>query len=448
MAAQKWIYVMLAAIIVFSGCVGSERGDLNKQPDASQPHAENGNASAGNKNGNSDSQNGISLTDAQKSAIFRGMNVYFGNIHSHTIYSDANEGMPEETLTWARDTVKYDFYAITDHSELFTIPLTNFTGFPPEPNPNMQPALTKWDDIGAKVDEFNKDGSFVAIRGFEWTSEEYGHINIFGTDTYTTSYPSMPVIGTTDWSMDLDTLYTWIDEHNAFAQYNHPCDAEGSGAQNLGNFTYDQRVGDNFFAMETGNADLGNNDEYYYNYYHILLDNGWKMAPTNNLDNHHFNYTSHRTAVICNNITRNEIIDGLKAMRVYSTDDPNMEILFSNGANWMGSTVNQTANFAVFTVVVLDDENITKLELIGNGGEIIAEKTFAAGQDCRFVSWMPIVNVTGSGYFFLKVTETDEKNDEAQRYNTDKNVAEKEDTGGVQVAVTAPIWIVKVPASQ
>ncbi|MDD5502902.1 MAG: CehA/McbA family metallohydrolase [Candidatus Thermoplasmatota archaeon] len=437
---QSSVYAALIIVLILSGCIGSERSGVDKQPDVNPPSSDNGNTN----NGGSTGQKAIVITDEQKSAIFRGMNVYFGNIHSHTLYSDADEGMPEETLAWARDTVKYDFYAITDHSELFTIPFTNYENFP-----DMQPVLVnKWDDIGAKVDEFNKNGSFVAIRGFEWTSEEYGHINIFGTDTYTTSYPSMPVIGTTDWSTDLNTLYTWIDEHNAFAQYNHPCDAEGSGAQNLGNFTYDQRVGDNFFAMETGNADLGNNDEYYYNYYHILLDNGWKMAPTNNLDNHHFNYTSHRTAVICKNLTRNDIMEGIKAKRVYSTDDPNMEILFSNGANWMGSTMNYTASVAVFTTVVLDDENITKLELIGNGGKVVAEKTFAAGQDSRIVSWMPIVNVTENGYFFLKVTEKDENNDEAQRYNTELNVAEKKDTGGVQVAVTAPIWIVKVPTSQ
>src|SRR5262245_38755338 len=42
-------------------------------------------------------------------------NVYFGNLHSHTSYSDGS-GIPEDAYTHARDVAKVDFLAITEHN--------------------------------------------------------------------------------------------------------------------------------------------------------------------------------------------------------------------------------------------------------------------------------------------------------------------------------------------
>ena len=42
-------------------------------------------------------------------------NVYFGNLHSHTSYSDGS-GTPDEAFTHARDVARLDFLAITEHN--------------------------------------------------------------------------------------------------------------------------------------------------------------------------------------------------------------------------------------------------------------------------------------------------------------------------------------------
>jgi len=102
---------------------------------------------------------------AETSSAASGMNFYFGNLHSHTAYSDGT-GTPAEAFAWARDTAGFDFYAITDHAEYLT----------PE----------EWEDIGASAELYNSPGQFLALRGFEWSHPD-GHINVFDTSDYTDS---------------------------------------------------------------------------------------------------------------------------------------------------------------------------------------------------------------------------------------------------------------------
>ena len=52
--------------------------------------------------------------DQAFAAALGGMNVYSGNLHSHTAYSDGT-GTPAQVYQFARAS-GLDFYAITDHS--------------------------------------------------------------------------------------------------------------------------------------------------------------------------------------------------------------------------------------------------------------------------------------------------------------------------------------------
>ena len=88
-----------------------------------------------------------------------GMNFYFGSLHGHSSYSDGT-GTPVEVFAWARDTIGFDFYALTDHGERLT--------------------QAEWEDSGQQADLADQDGSFTALRGFEWTSGTYGHLCAFG----------------------------------------------------------------------------------------------------------------------------------------------------------------------------------------------------------------------------------------------------------------------------
>ncbi len=329
-------------------------------------------------------------------AALAGMNVYFGSLHGHTAYSDG-EGTPQQTFIWARDDLDLDFYAITDHGE-------GLDG-------------TEWADTGNQAAGFTRDGQFVALRGFEWSSDA-GHACVYDTAEFTSS-------GATPRFVD---FYSWLDSRNGIAQFNHPLQSTL-----FNGFEISATAADNFCAIETGNWVTGNNDGAFPPNYPVALNKGWRLGASYGWDNHSLTEVSGRTAVIAPNLSRPALLDALRQRRFYSTDDPGMQVAFKLGEAWMGSVV-QTGTTLTFSVAVTDDENIAKLELISDNGDVATQQTFASGMDSRQVSWSPTVNIARPSYFYLRVTELDTNH-------------EDDDGLPTQTAITSPIWVNPVSSS-
>jgi hypothetical protein len=104
--------------------------------------------------------------------------VFFGNLHSHTSYSDGS-GTPDEAYTHARDVAKLDFLAITEHNHKEAGKIAT------------NPALYSGTDPASLIStagRFNKDGRFVAIYGQEFSSISSGnHGNVFDVNTVISS---------------------------------------------------------------------------------------------------------------------------------------------------------------------------------------------------------------------------------------------------------------------
>jgi len=80
-------------------------------------------------------------------------NLYWGDIHAHTKYSDGM-GTPDEALTYARDFAKLDFAAITDHDDIGPY-LSN----------------EEWMDTKKVISKFNVPNKFVTFLGHEYRSD-------------------------------------------------------------------------------------------------------------------------------------------------------------------------------------------------------------------------------------------------------------------------------------
>jgi trimeric autotransporter adhesin len=314
-----------------------------------------------------------------KHDLLAGMSFYFGNLHAHTKYSDG-EQTPAQGFAWARDTAHMAFYTVTDHAEL----LSN----------------SEWNNVGTQADAYNADGTFVAMRGFEYTNYFTGHINVFDT-TSARSFWS---------SLTLSSFYSWLDSKNGIGQFNHPGDPS-----DFDGFSKNSKVLDNMALLETANGDTTNASGTYVGYYNAALRNGWKVAPTGNNDNHSLSDSGRRTVLVAESLTRGNLLSALRARRMYSSDDPNVEIAFVLNGSWMGSTVAGNAGTYTFNVAILDDEPIHSVELVVNG-TVAAAQTPPAGTSQ--LTWNPALTVTADTYAYLKVTEADG-----------------------QVALTAPIWI-------
>jgi hypothetical protein len=348
---------------------------------------------------------GESETLAQiEQEMLNGNKIYFGNIHGHSNVSDG-ENPPETDFILAQYSLM-DFYAITDHSEFIN--------------------ASEWAVTGKVADSYNKDGKFVAFRGFEWSHPLTGHICIYGTEDYTT-FLLTGLLSVRD-------LYKWAENRDALAQFNHP-GRESGIFDDLA--LYDAAI-DNFIAMETGNKDVGNNDLEYFPYYVTALDKGWKVAPTSNLDNHTPTANSHRTAIMAGELTRKGLFEAMKARRVYSTDDPNIRLILKSGSTFMGSSAAATGMVQEISLMISDDEPVQRIEIITNGGAIAAEKyvydangnfnpsgiQYAEYMDTRWILYRVAVPAAAGSYYFARVTS--------------KNILDDDEKS--QIAVTAPVW--------
>ena len=304
------------------------------------------------------------------------MNVYLGSFHGHSAASDGS-GSPADVFNWARSSGNFDFYILTDHAEL----LTN----------------SEWNNNATVANQFNQDGVFVAMRGFEYSNPFDGHANVFET------------AGKKGWFLSPNSVfYNWVDANNGIGQFNHPGD---SGS--FSNYAFRANVADNFTMMETANGGDRNSGGRFVGYFHTALSKGWKLAPTGNLDNHSLSDSGVRTGVLATSLTRAGIVSAMKARRVFSSDDQYIEVRFSLGDFWMGEVVNATPGTYTFDLNVTSDEVISQVALVVKG---VVEASATPGTTT--VAWQPTLAVTTDTYAYARVTEADGN-----------------------VALSAPIWI-------
>lgn len=337
-------------------------------------------------------------------------NFYFGQLHSHTNLSDGT-GTPDDAYSWARDRGNADFFAVTDHSNWFD----NDTG-----SENItkisDSTSTKWKTLNAKADQYNKDGEYAAIAGYEMTwsgsTGGWGHMNTFNTPWFASR--TNKAMGLKEY---YDKIAQWPDSIN---QLNHP----GKTFGDFGDFGFYSEAADKVVQLiEVGNGEGPIRGSGYfpsYEYYTRALDKGWHLAPSNNQDNHKGNWVTSndaRNVVIADSLSRDSIYDGIRNLRSYATENKNLEIMYKINGEIMGSQLKNPEKLN-FSININDPDvsdstqKISKIDIISNGGVVAATKTF----DSHNVDWNFELNPNYS-YYYVKVTQANK-----------------------DISVTAPIW--------
>lgn len=363
------------------------------------------------------------------------LEVYFGNLHSHTSYSDG-QSVPQEAYTHARDVAGLDFLAITEHN--------HGSAGGVESHPDLYNGNHDRSLISA-ANRFTVDGEFVAIFGQEVSSISSGnHANVFEVrDVVRTSE-----VANGAWR---DLLNSWIPNHpdvhgnTALVLLNHP--ATSSSPNNLEYGRDDFSSQDAWIAALDQHAQLiniingpshngsnpGRPSESEYRRY---LNLGMHVGPTADQDNHRPNWGSAadtRTAVIASELTKSVILDALRSRHVYATEDRNLEIIARIDGHLIGSRISGSAapsigdtlpisltindpnegmaeyEIEVFSDQVGGDEDagvVLRETVSGNGSHSISGLTYGGGQQ----------------YVFLKITQL------------------ADDVDGHDRAWTAPVW--------
>jgi hypothetical protein len=368
--------------------------------------------------------------------------VFFGNLHSHTSYSDGS-GTPHEAFHRARYAAGLHFLAITEHNHRRAdgsgprrdglLIATNATLYAGPQAAALIPTARR----------FTEDGRFVALYGQEFSTIDSGnHTNVFEVDD---------VIDAANG--DFAGLVRWLearrdqDGHTAIVQLNHPADfhdpATEYGADDFGSTAgWVTTMGAHAALIELliGPAlqpTDGHRPRVMQADYLHYLNLGFRLAPTGNQDNHFFTWgtiTEARTAVIAPALTRAALLAALRARRVYATEDRNLELIARVNGEHIGSVISAlppAGSDLAITLAIHDPDEpdaAYRVEVFvddGPGGPpaAVAERFMLsgdspAGQPYRLEG----IRFQGAGqYVFLKVTQSDEHGDEDRAW-------------------TAPVW--------
>ena len=354
---------------------------------------------------------------------------YFGQLHSHTQYSDGS-GTLDSALSYIRslpDSANVQFVAFTDHSNYFDS----------KNAPNVEAALYdttlvkdsdashSWKTYKDTIAQFNKDnaGDMVAIGGFEMTwSGGPGHINTFNTPGIVSRNNSTLNNKTADAGMKAYyALLSQAEGATSISQFNHP----GTTFGNFKDFNYwDPVIDSRMYMVEVGNGEgqIGAGGYYpSYEQYIMALDKGWHLAPTNNQDNHKGkwgNANDARDVILTDSFTEEGIYEAIRALRMYATEDKNLELTYTVNGLMMGSSITEVPDKLNIEVTVNDpdaSDSIAKVEVVANSGKVAYTWDNAA----QLKSGKLSVTLDPSySYYFIRVTQKDG-----------------------DLAVTSPVWV-------
>lgn len=378
-------------------------------------------------------------------------NIYAGNTHSHTQYTESHgahlgrvegatkfmeidsngvgravnspmkpdwqkyQGLPSTHFKLAKAN-GYDFFITTDHSQE--------AGFHP-----TSPTNPQW--IAAH-DQAKKatDKNFIALTGYEHSENNgpgigRGHINVINSAAY---------LNALEKGVDIQSFYKWVGTAKAYdsegpvvATFNHP------DPKSYDSFSYrDENVTDVITMMEMINSDKN----IHYAAFLAALNLGWKISPVAGNDNHGTEAISKhtsRTFVLAESKSKLDILDGMKNRRTYAALDQNIQCRYSVNGQIMGSTLTNASEFR-FDVQISDPDTgnprdrITKIEILKDNGVVV--ETYQPNPSYS-IKWNPFIKDSTSKYFFIRVFNAGGSDSEEANAKLDPTKP---------IAWLAPVW--------
>jgi len=338
---------------------------------------------------------------------------YFGNLHSHSSYSDGNSDntakTPADDYAFAKNAMCMDFLGISEH---------NHAGAGMSVS-NWAPGITQ----AAAATTAN----FVALHGQEWgvignqgtAGDHAGHVIVYGLDSlagwesgnYQIYVQKSKYTGS-------GGLFEIINRHgnNAFATLAHP---DNYDYNDILHTAYDIDA-DNAIvgsAIETGPA-FSTDTTYtnmasigFYAFYKNMLGKGYHMGPTIDHDNHNMTFgktAKSRLAVMATSLSEANILDAMRKYRFYATEDCNAKITFNiNSSNPMGSIITK-AGAPTITVTTSTTNTVSSIKLmygVPGSGSAATQLTSTTSSSLTYTH-TALANLA-TCYYFLDITESD-----------------------------------------
>ena len=338
------------------------------------------------------------------------LELYFGDLHAHTGFSDGWEGTPEDAYRTAR-AAGADFFATSDHNFMLT--------------------QEEWAQTLQFAAE-QTDSAFAALPASEyWLASGFGEIIVLNVAELEND-ANFHGPGRSALSREevIPAFYDWLASHpGAIGHWAHPglygdldafehrTDARDAAMSLIEIHNYGSWVG--------APASWGVHD--YEPQYQMALDKGWHVMPAAVSDTHDSDWivgSPVRTVLLARSREPADLYAAMRAQRGYATLDENLRIRFSLDGAVMGSVLAAPADAHTARITIEDpdavpEDAVTRVEIVSDHGAVVASLD---ALDTR-VDWNVELPSGSARYFYVRVTTAS-------------------DLGGGEgvTAWTAPIW--------
>ncbi len=348
--------------------------------------------------------------------------VYWGDTHGHTGLSDG-KGTPADYFAHARDVAKLDFVILTDH---------DFGNASPWRMPKEN-----WQATQAAAEAATTEGRFVAIAGYEWTSQPkywsgfsngvgsehlfpgpprfYNHKNVYFTNEVDYLFSAKDAAFQTP-----DMLAAAVRHAGGLIQNNHP----STDAECREQFKYDP----DWSSVIANTEMLADAIRYKGKTYRVngervvreFLARGGKTGFVGGTDSHEGKPAS-RTAVLASSLTRDGIFDALGHRRNYAVSNARIVLDFRISGHFMGEEI-RIAGKPRLAVTVQGTARIKEIVVVRDG--VVCHRTTPRRERTRF-DWVDKA-FRVSSYYYVRVTQAD-----------------RDENGNPSRAWSSPIWVSK-----
>jgi hypothetical protein len=352
---------------------------------------------------------------------------YRGAIHEHSGYSDGVPGSTPATYYAAGAAAELDFVGSAEHSDSEDVPIVfseaclavpDIAGCAIADPGSPANSFRKWEATAEQANAATS-AAFTAFRGFEWTSDRFGHINVY--------FSRQAVNAKLDGGYaTVDAFWSWFTRTpsaggggDGLATFNHPDDKKLSDldpGRNWNDFAYVPAADDRMVGVELFNG----GSRRYESWYVRALDKGWHVGAVGAEDSHGPSWAVPnlaKTVLIARDRSPGALYEAMYARRMYAQLDADARIEFSAAGKPMGSLISRPAGkpVAILASVTIAGGAVTKLELVSNGGAVIAS---SAGPELAYQT----TSSAAERWYFLRVSA---------------------DVGGSErvVAYSSPVWI-------
>jgi hypothetical protein len=334
------------------------------------------------------------LTGPRTSAPYH---LYWGDVHGHTGLSDG-KGAVDDYFQYARDVSKLDFVIVTDH---------DFGNTSPWRMPKEDWTLTQ-----DRADRHTVNGHFVAIVGYEWTSQPkywtpeerlfsgppqyYNHKNVYFPSRVDYLFSAKDAAYCSP-----DLLAAAVRKYGGLIHNCHP--TEGSDGRDQ--FAYDASCCDVIVNTEMGpDRMLYEGKEYTLNLETILrafLNRGGKTGFVGGTDTHEGKPAA-RTAVLAKDLTREAIFEALRHRRNYAITNARIVLDIRIDGHFMGEEIEIQGKPQIAAEIQGTDQ-IEEVVLIRDG--VVLHTLKPGAREVRFEYEDDTFGT--SSYYYLRVTQAD-----------------------------------------